>query len=92
MLDYLITDLIAVANQEKKKTQETKKYLRIAYEACIIKKEHNIVQYCKLKNSQNSALKSPPHEGKQKLNFNTRGNNPIFLFFFQLTKTFSPHF
>lgn len=29
MLDYLIIDLIAVANQEEKKTQETKQYLRI---------------------------------------------------------------
>lgn len=27
MLDYLIIDLIAVANQEEKKTQETKKHL-----------------------------------------------------------------
>jgi len=44
MLDYLIIDLIAVANQEEKKTQETKKYLRIAYEARTIQKEHNMVQ------------------------------------------------
>lgn len=31
MLDYLIIDLIAVANQEEKKTQETKQYLRIVW-------------------------------------------------------------
>lgn len=44
MSDYLTIDLIAVANQEEKKTQETKKYLRIAYEALITKKERNMVQ------------------------------------------------
>lgn len=88
ILDYVIIDLIAVASQEEKKREETKKYLRIAYEARI-KTEHNMVQYQKLKNSQNSALKSPPYEGNQKLNFNTRGNNPLF---FLIDKDISPTF
>lgn len=79
MLDYLIIDLIAVANQEEKKTQETKKYHRIVYEAHLIKKEHNTTEYDQSKNSQNSILKTL-QEGNQKLNFNTRGNNP-FIFF-----------
>lgn len=45
MVGYLIIDLIAVANQEEKKTQETKKYHRIVYEARLIKKEHNRTEY-----------------------------------------------
>lgn len=47
-----------------------------------------MVQYHKSKSSQNSALKSPPYERNQKINFNIKGNNP----FFQFTKTFSSLF
>lgn len=43
MLDYFIMVLIAVANQEEQKTQETKKYLRTVYEAYLIKKGHKMV-------------------------------------------------